>query len=442
MVVKRARMAGSSDEVDYDELFADRDRRARERTRRRQARRRRARGWSVTAASEVRLLAQTGAGRLLLGCASVLVLATAAGLVALWPHGAPAPAGNSTALGGATVSATVSAQQVVGCPGPVQQRCRRLIVSVEGQRTAITLGPLAATPSISAGTHVRVARVQLPEGAELPAATEHWSFVSVDRRGSIAWLAIALSVLALVVLRWRGLLALIGVAASLGLVTLFLVPAILHGESAILVALIASLAVTLVTLVLTNGIGAQTLAAALGIASTLLLAAILAQLTIGFVDLDGHSSELATYLGQRDARLSLTGIVVAAMVIGAVGVLADTGVTQASAVMALRKANPALSSRALYAAALRVGRDHLSATIHTLVLAYVGASLPLLLLLHSSGVGVTDAINTQDVAEPIVATIVGCIALIAAVPLTTALAAVLISRVPTTALGEHHGHGH
>jgi uncharacterized membrane protein len=330
----------------------------------------------------------------------------------------------------------------VRCAGPVQQRCRRLIVSINGQRAPITLGPVTATPSIPAGTHVRVARVQLPQGADLPAATERWSFVSVDRRGSIAWLAAALAVLALVILRWRGLLALVGVAVSLALVTTFLVPAILDGESPILVALVASLAVTLVTLVLTNGIGAQTLAAVLGIATTLLLAALLAHLTMGFVDLDGHSSELATYLGQRDSRLSLTGIVVAAMVIGAVGVLADTGVTQASAVMALRKANPSLHVRALYTAALRVGRDHLSATIHTLVLAYVGASLPLLLLLRSSNVGVTDAINTQDIAEPITATIVGCIALIAAVPLTTALAAVLISRVPTNALTEHHSHAH
>lgn len=436
------RMDAPSDEVDFDELFADRDRRGRERTQRRRARRRRTAHWSVPALSEVRLLAQTRAGRILLVCATVLVLATVAGLVALWPHGAPAPTADSTALGGATVSATVNAEQIVRCPGPAQQRCRRLIVSVDGQRVPITLGPLAATPSISAGTHVRVARVQLPEGAKLPAATERWAFVSVDRRGSIAWLAAALAVLALVILRWRGLLALIGVAASLALVMVFLVPAILDGESPILVALVASLAVTLVTLVLTNGIGAQTLAAALGIATTLLLAAVLAHLTIGFVDLDGHSSELATYLGQRDARISLTGIVVAAMVIGAVGVLADTGVTQASAVMALRRANPALRARALYAAALRVGRDHLSATIHTLVLAYVGASLPLLLLLHSSGVGVTDAVNTQDVAEPIVATIVGCIALIAAVPLTTALAAVLTSRIPATALGEHRGHEH
>ena len=146
---------------------------------------------------------------------------------------------------------------------------------------------------------------------------------------------------------------------------------------------------------------------------------------------------------QQAAGVSLTGVVLAGMVVGALGVLADTAVTQASAVMALRRANPALDARALYRAASAVGRDHLSATIHTLVLAYVGASLPLLLLLRSSGSSATDALAGQDLAEPIAATLVGCAALVAAVPVTTALAALLTARVPPAALGDAHaGHAH
>jgi uncharacterized membrane protein len=129
------------------------------------------------------------------------------------------------------------------------------------------------------------------------------------------------------------------------------------------------------------------------------------------------------------------------MVIGALGVLADMGVSQASAVMALRRANPALGPRQLYKEAFAVGRDHLAATIHTLVLAYVGAALPLLLVLQSARAGLFDAVNTQDVAEPIMATLVGSIGLIAAVPLTTGLAALLVARVPADALPhEHHTH--
>jgi uncharacterized membrane protein len=198
-----------------------------------------------------------------------------------------------------------------------------------------------------------------------------------------------------------------------------------------------------VTLALTNGVGAQSLAAALGIAGSLLLAALLGQLYVHVAHLNGYSSELSQLLAQNNLKISLQGIVIAGFVIGALGVLADMAVTQASAVMALRRANPRQGPRALYRGAFVVGRDHLAATINTLVLAYVGAALPLLLVLHGARVGFGDAINTQDVAEPIVASLVGAIALIAAVPLTTGLAALLVVRVPVEALpDDEHGHHH
>jgi uncharacterized membrane protein len=131
------------------------------------------------------------------------------------------------------------------------------------------------------------------------------------------------------------------------------------------------------------------------------------------------------------------------MVIGALGVLADNGVTQASAVLALRRSNPRLGPARLYREAFAVGRDHLVAMIHTLVLAYVGAALPLILVLSSANVPVTDAVNFQDVAEAIVTTLVGSIALLVSVPLTTGLAAVLVARVPGDALGSGaHEHAH
>jgi uncharacterized membrane protein len=393
---------------------------------------------------EARSLSATRPGRLLLLAAATLAVATVGGLVALWPPADPPRARTSTAMGGRTVAAEVLREQQVDCGGPVRQRCRRLLVSVDGGpgATPITIGPVSATPSIGAGTKIRVSRVVLPAGARLPADSERWAFVGIDRRGALLWLGAALGLLALIVLRWRGLLAVLGVGVSLLLVTTFMVPAILAGTSALLVALVGSLAVMFVTLVLTNGVGAQSLAAALGIGSTLVAIGLVALLAIHLAHLDGHSGEVATYLGQQEAGLSLSGIVLAGMVIGALGVLTDTAVTQASAVMALRRADPRLSARRLYGAALAVGRDHLSATIHTLVLAYVGAALPLLLVLRASGVAATDALNAQDIAEPIVATLVGCIGLVAAVPLTTTLAAILIARIPAADIPDGHGHAH
>jgi uncharacterized membrane protein len=130
------------------------------------------------------------------------------------------------------------------------------------------------------------------------------------------------------------------------------------------------------------------------------------------------------------------------LVLGALGVLADMAVTQASAVMALRRAKPELRTRELFHAAFGVGRDHLVATTHTLVLAYVGATLPLLLALQAAGVNMTDAVNADDVAGPIVATLVGATALLISVPLTTLLASVLVAHIPEQALPDaqdaHH----
>jgi uncharacterized membrane protein len=196
-----------------------------------------------------------------------------------------------------------------------------------------------------------------------------------------------------------------------------------------------------ITLILTNGIGAQTLAAALGIAVTLGVTCLLAIVAVDLVHLDGRGDETVATLGGRAGDLSLQGIMLAAMLIGALGVLADTAVTQASAVMALRRTDPELGARTLYASALTIGRDHLSATIHTLVLAYAGATLTLLLVLKSGPLSATDILDNQAIAEPIVASTVGAMALMLAVPITTALAAATIARVPPAALPHGHTHG-
>ncbi len=130
------------------------------------------------------------------------------------------------------------------------------------------------------------------------------------------------------------------------------------------------------------------------------------------------------------------------MVIGALGVLDDVTVSQASTVMALRAANPSLRFRPLSTLAMRVGRDHVSATVNTLVLAYVGASLPLVLLFSSGQLGFFDVLNFELVEKEVVATLVGSIGLIAAVPITTALAAALAVSLPAGRLATAGGHGH
>jgi uncharacterized membrane protein len=430
------------DDAFAEEFYADRDRRERERAGRRQHRRPTPDdpGHDHDHDHGQSRLRDAPAGRVLLGAVALLALFTVAGLIALWPGSAPGSKAGA-ALGGPTTQATVVSSRIADCGGPVKQDCRQIVVSVDGRDERITLGPLVARPADpSPGDHVRVTPVATPEGAPPPA--ERWSFVTIERRGALLWLVVALAVVAVVIVRLRGLLAVLGIFVSLAIVVEFIVPAMLAGKPALLVALVGSLAVMFVTLLLTHGLSAQTLAAALGIGSTLLATCVLAIVAVGLVHLDGHSSELTVFLSQENGAISLEGIVLAGMVIAALGVLTDTAVTQASAVAALRRADPRQSVVALYRGAFAVGRDHLSATVHTLVLAYAGTALPLLLVMRSSGVGFGDALNTQDVAEPVAAALVGCLALMAAVPITTGLAAFLVGRTPAAALGDGHGHAH
>jgi uncharacterized membrane protein len=434
----------ASDEA-HDEFFADQERRARERRERRDARARRRvrpprRWWPRRSGrGELAHLLEAPGGRWLVGTVGTIAALTLVGLLALWPYGGH-PHGQGVA---ATVPAQVESVTDARCASsPVPQQCRTAVITAEGRRVRMTLGPVLSAPDVRAGEGIRVSRTPVPHGETLPPQAEPYAFVDVDRHGALLWMGLLVVALAVALLRWRGLLAVGGVALSLFIVLSFLVPAILSGRPALLVALVASLAVMFVTLVLTNGLGAQTLAAALGISATLALACGLAEAAVTLAHLDGKSDEVTLALGTQGGGISLQGVVLAAMLVGALGVLADTAVTQASAVMALRRADPGLGGGALYRHAFVVGRDHLSATIHTLVLAYTGAALPLLLIMRQSQLGLADALNAQSIAEPIAATVVGCIGLIAAVPLTTALAAGLVARIPAAALPEGGGHGH
>lgn len=400
-------------------------------------------------ADEVATLWGTRAGRALVGSVAAIFVFTAIALAALWPRGDDRPTAAGAPVAPATFGAVVRGVRVDACPGQDDaasaQQCRTITVDPADDRPAadIDLGPADGGLTLSRGDHVRISENPPIEGVPDDVEVAPYSLVGVDHTRSLLIAAALLGLLAVVALRGRGLLALAGVALSLLLLVEFLVPAILAGKPPVLVALVGALAVMFVTLVLTNGVGAQTLAGALGIATTLVLTTVLGLIAVRATGLDGTGSELSITLAQAADGVSLEGVLLAGMVIGGLGVLADTAVTQASAVMALRRANASLPARGLYREAVQVGRDHLSATIHTLVLAYAGATLPLLLVLEAGGASTVDTVNQTDIAEPILATIIGCAGLIAAVPLATGLAASLVARIPVGALPEdHHGHHH
>jgi len=307
-----------------------------------------------------------------------------------------------------------------------------------GSRSSITLGDAGPAPELDEGAKVRVVKNRVPPGADA-GAIDPYALVEVDRRMPMLWLAMAFAALVVVFGRVRGALALVGLGASLVIVVRFVVPALVEGESPVAVATIGSLAVMLLTIVLAHGLGPKSLAAILGTAASLAATILLALLFTKLAYLTGFSSEEANLLQANDAGLSLEGLVLAGIVIGALGVLDDVTVSQASTVMALRRANPSQRAGELYRGALTVGRDHVAATVNTLVLAYVGASLPILLVFGAGGTPFVDAISREAVAEQVVAMLVGSIGLILAVPVTTWLAAVLAARLPA---GELEGSGH
>lgn len=243
--------------------------------------------------------------------------------------------------------------------------------------------------------------------------------------------------------RLRGFLSLVGLAISLLIVLYFIVPAILHGESPLAVALVGSLAIMLTTIPLAHGVGPKLLAACIGTTASLLLTAGLAVFATDMTHLSGFASEEATQLQTDVTGLSIKGLLIAGMVIGALGVLDDLTVSQSSTVMALFRANPSQGLAKLFSEALSVGRDHIAATVNTLVLAYAGAALPVLLVFSVGQVGFGNAINSEAVATEIVAMLVGSIGLIAAVPITTALAALAARRMAPADLADAHAaHAH
>jgi uncharacterized membrane protein len=229
---------------------------------------------------------------------------------------------------------------------------------------------------------------------------------------------------------WRGVRSLIALALTLAVVIKIVVPLILAGWNPAPVAIVAATGVTLATFLLTEGAKRQTIAAAIGTFGALALTALLAvafDTLARFTELRG--SEDATYLQAIGiVDIDLGGLILAAIIFGALGILDDVTVTQAAIVSELHEANPSLRGLPLVRRAMNVGRSHISATVNTLVLAYVGASLPLLVLFAAGRQDPLLTASTEAVAVEVVRAIVGSIGIVAAVPLTTAIAVALIDR--------------
>jgi uncharacterized membrane protein len=364
----------------------------------------------------------------------VLALAVLAGGVLLRPAGRPPPAaGGGQADPTRLVPATLTSVQTVPCeeaePGLPGSTCIKVRVRPDGgdEVEFETTDPTGDT--FRAGQRVRLS---ILEQAGQPT---FYNLRDLERGRPMVALA-ALFMLAVVAFgRWQGVRSLIALACSFAVIVGFVVPAILDGRSPVAVALVGAMAIMLASLYLAHGFGRKTTAAVVGTALALGLTAVL---TAGFVDLaalTGLASDDALNASFQVGGISLRGLLLAGIILGVLGVLDDVTVSQASLVFELRRADPAAGFAELVRGGLAVGRDHVSATVNTLFLAYAGASLPLLILFVSGGDALGAVATSELVAVEIVRTLCGSVGLIAAVPLTTLLAAGLALEEPATVQG-------
>jgi len=379
--------------------------------------------------------------RILVATVVPLFVATVLAAVVLWPRD-----GSPQTDGGADVPryhGTVTRVVTEPCPpaptpegGPSDGPCSTVDVRVEdgpsaGQQvqTPVPAGPGA--PRVEVGDDVIMVELTDPTDPALSS----WNIAEHQRGAPLLWLAVVFAAAIVAFGRWRGLAALAGLAASFAILLTFVLPGIAAGGSPLLVAVVGAALIMFVVLYLTHGVTAQTSVAVLGTLGSLILTGVLATIATAATHLTGFGSEDATTLSMFQADVDLHGLLLAGIIIGSLGVLDDVTVTQAATVTELANANPGLSRLQLYRAATRVGRAHIASTVNTIVLAYAGASLPLLLLLTADTRPITQILTSEFLAQEIVRSAVATLGLIAAVPLTTGLAA-LVTAAGSTATGD------
>ena len=359
-------------------------------------------------------------------------LATLLGLFLLWPSGAQTPAevAARTFIPAATTypEGTVVSLSPFECSGAGRdsggpsQTCATAVVEITGGEGAgsfqqIELAPDVVASGIGTGDRIVLSRDGGAEGGPT------YAFSDYVRTTPMLALALAFVVVVGVVARLRGLAALLGLAFAFVILLTFMLPALLSGSSPTWVSLVGSAAIMFVVLYLAHGFSARRTTALLGTLFGLVLVTVLGALAVHVARLTGFTSEDTTQLQTFDPTLNFSGLVIAGVVVAGLGVLNDVTITQASAVWQLNETDPDMTRRQLFSRGMTIGRDHIASTVYTIVFAYAGAGLPVLLLLELSRRPVGVVLSSSVVAEEVIRTLVGGIALVLAVPLTTAVGA-------------------
>ena len=364
-------------------------------------------------------------------CAAITVV----GLVVLWPRGDAPATVDAGSLFGTRVSAVVIGNDTAPCTDDPLAGCHHVTVQIasgahRGEETTweVPYGPTQRTYDV--GDDIYVYATTLANG------TVSYEFADFRRDVPVLLLALIFVAAVIALARWKGVGAIGGLVASLLVLVGFVLPSLLRGHDAVLVALVGSSVIAFVALYLAHGINVSTTVALLATFTSLALIGVLAWVFVTASSLSGYTDDSSFVLTALGIQIDARGLLLAGIVIGSLGVLDDVTVTQVSAVSELRQAKPGASRRDIYRSAVNIGRDHISSTVNTLFLTYAGAALPLLLLFSVAGQPMSTVATGEVVATEVVRSLVGSIGLVAAVPIATWLAAAVLTPAAETSAAE------
>lgn len=271
---------------------------------------------------------------------------------------------------------------------------------------------------------------------------EIFSVRDVDRRPTLIIFSLLFAFTILIFGGWQGLRALLGLFGTFLVIIYILLPLLLNGYPPVLTSTLIATIVLFLAIYFTHGFNRESTVAFTGTILAVSITSVLAFLSVKIGRLSGFASDEAIYLNfSTFGQLDLSGLLLAGIIIGVLGVLDDIAITQSAVVSELYGTNPNLSKKEVYSKALRVGREHAGALVNTLALAYTGAALPLLMLFSISESSIGMIVNQEVFALEILRTIVGSIGLVLTIPITTLIAVFVLEKYKGQKPKiEHHHH--
>jgi uncharacterized membrane protein len=356
----------------------------------------------------------------------ILLAAIAFGACADWNTGQ-----TSSVIDAHVVRVVSQGTRAGGQPGLRGQPFQTLEIELDGglyrgDRVTLEWGgrpALNANGLLAPGDHVLVSQQRSDSN------TRVYAIEDVVRLPSLIPFVVALVVALVAVARWKGLASLAGLAGSIAVFLLAIVPAVQRGDDPLVATLAGALAVLVVAVFVVHGVNRKSVAALVGTAACLVIVVVLAALALSAAHVTGLGSEEAVFLAIGSAgRIDLHRLVLAGIIVGSLGALVDMGIGQASATFELAAAHDEMRGPRLYASALNVGRDHIGSLVNTLALAYFGGAMPVIVLLSLGVLPVSLSANSEAIIGSIIAVLVASIGLVLCVPITTAVAVLLADR--------------